>query len=92
MARSADWIKLSYAAQSADAKLLASKTEACRGGRSGGSNSYFGILFKSLTPDAWSIIGILGVMFLIAVAVMVTKTLYVSRTDERQPAIHAAVS
>jgi biopolymer transport protein ExbB len=78
-ARSTDWIKLSYAAQSADAKLLATKTEAA-GAEKGGSNSYFGILFKSLTPDAWSIIGILGVMFLIAVAVMVTKTLYVSRT------------
>jgi biopolymer transport protein ExbB len=79
VARSADWIKLGYAAQSADAKLIATKTEAA-GEQKGGSNSYFGILFKSLTPDAWSIIGILGVMFLIAVAVMVTKTLYVSRT------------
>jgi biopolymer transport protein ExbB len=80
-ARSADWIKLVYSAQSADAKLIASKTETSAT-ESSGSTSYFGILFKSLTPDAWTIIGILGVMFLIAVVVMVTKSLYVSRTDK----------
>jgi biopolymer transport protein ExbB len=79
--RSPDWIKLVYSAQSADAKLIASKTETS-GTESAVSNSYFGILFKSLTPDAWTIIGILGVMFLIAVVVMVSKSLYVSRTDK----------
>jgi biopolymer transport protein ExbB len=80
-ARSADWIKLVYAAQSVDAKLIASKTEAA-GSETAGSNSYFGILFKSLTPDAWTIIGILGVMFMIAVVVMIGKALYVMRTDK----------
>jgi biopolymer transport protein ExbB len=80
-ARSADWIKLVYAAQSADAKLIATKTETSDSESSGGGSSYFGILFKSLTPDAWVIIGILGVMFLIAVGVMLSKALYVSRTD-----------
>jgi biopolymer transport protein ExbB len=80
-ARSVDRIKLDYAAQSADAKLIASKTES-PGAEPAGSNSYFGILFKSLTPDAWTIIGILGVMFAIAVVVMIGKALYVSRTDK----------
>ena len=80
-ARSVDRIRLDYAAQSADAKLIASKTES-PGAESAGSNSYFGILFKSLTPDAWTIIGILGVMFAIAVVVMIGKALYVSRTDK----------
>lgn len=78
-ARSDDWIKLAYAAQSADAKLLATSTEAA--GAQSSSNSYLGILFKSLTPDAWAIIGILAVMFLIAVIVMVSKAFYVSRTE-----------
>jgi biopolymer transport protein ExbB len=81
VARSADWVKLAYAAQSADAKLIATKTETAASESSSGSTSYFGILFKSLTPDAWAIIAILGVMFLIAVAVMVSKALYVARTD-----------
>jgi biopolymer transport protein ExbB len=80
LARSGDWIKFAYAAQGADAKLIATKTENS-GTESSGNGSYFGILFKSLTPDAWVIIGILGVMFLIAIAVMISKSLYVSRTD-----------
>jgi biopolymer transport protein ExbB len=80
--RSAEWIKLAYAAQSADAKLVASKTQtADDAGSESGSTGYFGILFKSLTPDAWVVIGILGVMFFIAAVVMVTKGLYVSRTE-----------
>ncbi len=81
VARSSDWIKFNYAAQSADAKLIATKTENV-GNESSASTSYFGILFKSLTPDAWTIIGLLGVMFLIAVAVMISKSLYVRRTDK----------
>lgn len=80
--RSAEWVKLAYAAQSADAKLVATKTQgADDADASPGSNSYFGILFKSLTPDAWVVISILGVMFLIAVGVMVTKAIYVNRTE-----------
>jgi biopolymer transport protein ExbB len=80
--RSAEWLRLTYAAESADAKLVATKTETAATESGGGSPTYFGILFKSLTPDAWGIIGILGVMFLIAVAVMVSKALYVGRTDK----------
>jgi biopolymer transport protein ExbB len=81
-AQSADWIKFVYAAESADAKLIATKTETSESESSGGgSGSYFGILFKSLTPDAWVIIGILGVMLVIAVAVMIGKWLYIQRTD-----------
>jgi biopolymer transport protein ExbB len=80
--RSADWSKLVYASESADAKLVATKTQTQDTEGSGsGTPSYFGILFKSLTPDAWVVIGILGVMFLIAVAVMLSKALYVRRTE-----------
>ena len=81
--RSAEWVKLNYAAQSADAKLVATKTETSddTGSDSGGGGNYFGILFRSLTPDAWVVISILGVMFVIAAGVMVTKALYVNRTE-----------
>jgi len=81
--RSAEWVKLSYAAQSADARLVATKTQTAddAGADSGGGGGYFGILFKSLTPDAWVVIGILGVMFLIAALVMVSKAVYVTRTE-----------
>jgi biopolymer transport protein ExbB len=80
VARSAAWITFMYGAESADAKLIATKTENS-GGESSGGTTYFGILFKSLTPDAWVIIGILGVMFMIAIVVMISKSLYVRRTD-----------
>lgn len=80
-ARSAEAVKLAYAVQSADAKLIASKTQSSEETGSEGGGSYFGILFRSLTPDAWVVIGLLGVMFLIAVAVMIRKALYVSRTE-----------
>jgi biopolymer transport protein ExbB len=80
--RSADWIRLNYAAESADARLIATRTETSSTSSEGGSNSYFGILFKSLTPDAWVVIGILGVMFLIAIWVMVNKSLYIIQTDK----------
>ncbi len=81
-ARTAEWIKVAYAAQSADAKLIATKGQSAdEAGSEGGGGGYFGILFKSLTPDAWVVIGILGVMFLIAVMVMITKALYVNRTE-----------
>ena len=80
--RSAEWVKLSYAAQSADAKLVAAKTQtADDAATDSGGGGYFGILFKSLTPDAWVVIGILGVMFLIAAVVMVTKAVYVIQTE-----------
>jgi biopolymer transport protein ExbB len=80
--RSKDWIGLAYSAESADAKLISSKTETSdTASASAGSQGYFGILFKSLTPDAITIIAILGLMFLISVFVMITKALYVIRTD-----------
>ena len=82
-ARSAEWVRLGYAAQSADAKLVATKTETSDSAEvtEGGGNNYFGILFKSLTPDAITVIAILGVMFAIATLVMITKTLYVNKTE-----------
>ncbi|QXQ05302.1 DUF2341 domain-containing protein [Sphingosinicellaceae bacterium] len=45
----------------------------------GPGHNYFGILFAALTPDAWVVIGILGIMLAIAVWVMITKGLLVGR-------------
>jgi biopolymer transport protein ExbB len=82
--RSAEWMKFTRAAQGADAKLMAAQlqretdAEAAEGGGHGG---YIGVLVKNLTVDAWVVIGILGVMFVVAAWVMVVKTLMVLRTD-----------
>ncbi len=79
--RSAEWVKFSRAAQGADAKLIASvtQTEASVGG--GESPGYMGVLVGNLTVDAWIVIGILGVMFVISVYVMVVKSWFVVGMD-----------
>ena len=80
--RSADWMAFTRAAQGADAKLVATQTQAEGQAAAGeGGHNYFGILFKSLTTDAIVVIAICGVMFVIAVWVMIAKTVLVRRID-----------
>jgi biopolymer transport protein ExbB len=81
--RSADWVKLSHASQAADAKLIATALQ--NGdqaeGEEGGGGGYLGILIKNLTPDAKAVIGLLAMMFLVALWVIVVKARLVSVTD-----------
>jgi biopolymer transport protein ExbB len=82
--RSADWMKFTRASQGADAKLVASQLQ--RSGDAaegeGAGSGYIGVLARSLTLDAKVVIGILAVMLVIAIWVMITKTLLVLRTDK----------
>lgn len=82
-ARSAEFMRFAHAAQSADAKLVASvlqpKGAAAEG--EGGHGGYIGILVKNLTVDAWVVIAMCGVLFLIALWVMVDKFVLVRRVD-----------
>jgi biopolymer transport protein ExbB len=78
--RSADWIRIAARSQGADSPFPMVAAEG--NGEEGGSNSYFGILISNLTPDAWAIIIILGIMFVIAAAVMVAKSLMIARIDK----------
>jgi biopolymer transport protein ExbB len=81
VARSADWLRVAAGAQGAESKLVASMKDT--GAESdGGSPGYFGILVKNLTTDAWIVIIILALMFATACWVVVTKTLFVMRTDK----------
>ena len=83
--RSAEWMKFTRAAQGADAKLVATQQqregESEAGGGPGGPGGHFAILFANLTTDAWLIIGLCGVMFVVAMWVMVSKTVLVRRVD-----------
>lgn len=79
--RSADWIKLTASAQGAESKLLSISSDK-EAGSEGGSSSYLGILVGNLTVDAWVVIAILLVMFVIAVAVMIGKARLVTVTDK----------
>jgi len=82
--RSADWVKFAHAAQSADAKLVVAvgQTEDTAKEGEGGSPGYFGILVGNLTVDAWVVIGILAVMFVISAWVMYAKAVLVGRADK----------
>lgn len=76
-ARSDDWIRLAAASQGQDAKLVAVAPAEAAGGDS--HASYIQILLNAVTLDGWVVIALCGVMFVVSVAVMVSKFLMVSR-------------
>lgn len=81
VARSAAWMKLAANGQSMDSQLI--KVHAADDDEAGeGSSSHFMVLFESLTVDAWVVIIILAVMFVISAAVMVAKARQVARNDK----------
>lgn len=82
--RSPDWLRLARAAQNADPKLVLSVTQTkdSAAEEGGESEGYMGILVANLTVDAWAVIIILGIMFVVAAWVMVDKTLLVGRAEK----------
>jgi biopolymer transport protein ExbB len=79
-ARSTAWFKAA-AAQGAEDKLAAVAVET-EEAESGGGHSYFGILIGNLTTDAWVVIIILAIMFVISSSVMVAKALLIQRVEK----------
>ncbi len=79
VARSADWVRLAMASQGGDGRLVRVTADEVEEG--GGSHGYLGILIDNLTIDAWVVIVILMVMFVIALLVMVVKAHMISLTD-----------
>ncbi|MEK8032695.1 DUF2341 domain-containing protein [Ideonella sp. DXS29W] len=82
VARDEGWVRLAHAAQGADSGFVRAQKES-QGSAGGeeGSTSYFGVLLKNLTTDAWVVIVILLVMFAIAAWVMVSKAMLVAKID-----------
>ncbi|ALT76249.1 DUF2341 domain-containing protein [Paucibacter sp. KCTC 42545] len=79
--RSADWLAVSAGAQGAESRLLAAQRENTGTAEGEESHGHMAILVKNLTTDAWVVIIILAVMFVIAVWVTISKALLVSRAD-----------
>ncbi len=79
-ARSADWIRAAALGQGAEGRLV-SVAAANEDGAGGGPPSYLGILIDNLTVDAWMVIIILMLMFILAGGVMVAKAMMVGNTD-----------
>ena len=80
-ARSADWLRVAAGAQGAESKLVASVKDTSTD-PDGGSPGTFGILVRNLTGDAWAVIVVLALMFVLACWVVVTKTIFVMRADK----------
>jgi biopolymer transport protein ExbB len=77
--RSASYLKAVASSQSADSPMLAfadgeEEAEA--------EVSYFKILIGAVTVDGWVVIGFLGVLAIMSVWVMITKTLNLSRAEK----------
>ena len=69
--------KLAAVSEGLGAKLL--KFDQPEENSKGGSAGYIGILFASLTPDGWAVIGILGVMAVLSFWVMYSKISYINK-------------
>jgi biopolymer transport protein ExbB len=77
--RSADWFHAMAASQGAEPRLI-SYSEDEQAGSAG--HSYFSILLGAVTLDGWVVIGILGIMGVISAIVMVSKTMFVARSEK----------
>ena len=76
--RSAAFIKAEASSQGIQSTLVVYGADAQR--ESGGV-SYFAITMKNVTPDGWVVIGILAVMFVIALLVIIGKAVYLGRVS-----------
>jgi biopolymer transport protein ExbB len=81
--RSAEHVRLMHAAQSADPKLVMAVTQTeDSAAASSEEPGHFGILIDNLTVDAWVVIVILALMFVVAAWVMYEKAVMVVRVDK----------
>ena len=80
--RSPDWLLLSAASQGIEGKLVRASLESGDTAEGAAQPGYMIILVKNLTTDAWAVILICGVMLLVAIYVMIAKTVLVIRADK----------
>ncbi|MDO9163873.1 MAG: DUF2341 domain-containing protein [Methylococcaceae bacterium] len=78
-ARSADWIKLSFRSQSPDFTVLGFGQDESN---SSGDSGHFMVIVQNVTIDGWVVIGLTLIMLVVAIIVMVTKTLVINRTTK----------
>jgi biopolymer transport protein ExbB len=78
-ARSADWIKLGFRTQSPDFQVLAQGQDEANGS---GGDGHFMVIVQNVTVDGWVIIGLTGIMFIVALVVMIVKGLVISRITQ----------
>jgi biopolymer transport protein ExbB len=87
LARPVDWLKLSARSQSPDFTVVTMGED--ESGDSG-SESSFGVIIQNVTIDGWVVIGLTGIMFVIAMIVMVIKIIVLGRVRKDNLAFLAA--
>ncbi len=85
-ARSADWIKLAYRSQHPDFAVLGFGPDES-GGDSGGG--HFSVIVENVTLDGWVVIGLTGIMLIVALRVMVSKARVIHRVSRDNRAFMA---
>jgi len=82
-ARGGDWIKLAFRSQSPDFSVLNYGQDESN---SSGGEGHFMVIVQNVTLDGWVVIGLTGIMLVVAVLVMVSKALVIRRVnkDNRQ--------
>jgi biopolymer transport protein ExbB len=76
VARSAGFIAAAFDSQGPESHLVVYGADEENAGISGG---YFGIILRSVTPDGWVVIGLLGIMAAVSWVVMVNKAALTSK-------------
>ena len=75
-ARSTDWLKAAARSQGMVAPLIVYGGDAQK---EGGGESYFVTTLRNVTVDGWVIISLLAALFVMAVAIMATKGVFLAR-------------
>ena len=77
-ARAPDWLKLAYRSQSPDFSVLNFGQDESNAA----SDSHFMVIVQNVTIDGWVVIGLTGIMFVVALIVMITKGIVISRVSK----------
>jgi biopolymer transport protein ExbB len=78
-ARSADWIKLAFRSQSPDFSVLNFGQDETN---SSGGDGHFLVIVQNVTVDGWVVIGITGIMLVLAILVMISKAIVIRRITQ----------
>ena len=81
--RSPEWLQAAARSQGQESPLVVYGNDAQK---EGGDVSYFAITLKNVTVDGWVVIIILAVMFVIALLIMISKAVFLSRVQKSNAA------
>lgn len=80
VARSAAWVATQFESQAQAGKLVKYGEDKSSG--SEGGESYFTTTMKNVTVDGWVVVIICALMFVVAIWVMISKTLFLNRVEK----------